>query len=75
MIKVACGRAHTVLLTDDGQALTLGHNGYGQCGRFIVENEDYKKQSTVHRIKLSSKIAQIYCGQDNRLVKMSQNVI
>ena len=62
---VACGRAHTVLLTEKDGVLTLGHNGYGQCGRHIVENEDYQRQSTVHQILIDAKIDQISCGQDH----------
>jgi len=63
----ACGRAHTVILTNTGDAFTLGHNGYGQCGRMLIENEDYRRQSTVHKIKIDEKINQIECGQDHSL--------
>lgn len=62
---VACGRAHTVILTEKDGALTLGHNGYGQCGRHIVENEDYQRQSTVHNIRIDAKISKVACGQDH----------
>lgn len=64
--QVACGRAHTVILTNTGNAFTLGHNGYGQCGRTIVENEDYQKQSIVHQIDIEEKVSQVVCGQDHR---------
>ncbi len=62
---VACGRAHTLVLTGKSEVLTLGHNGYGQCGRHIVENEDYQRQSTVHTIQIDEKISQVACGQDH----------
>jgi alpha-tubulin suppressor-like RCC1 family protein len=62
---VACGRAHTLVLTGKSEVLTLGHNGYGQCGRHIVENEDYQRQSTVHTIRIDEKISQVACGQDH----------
>jgi len=65
--QVACGRAHTVILTNTGNAFTLGHNGYGQCGRTIVENEDYQKQSIVHQIDIEEKVSQVVCGQDHSL--------
>ena len=64
--KVACGRAHTVLLNKNGQAFTLGHNGYGQCGRPIVNNEDYTRQTTVNKIPIEEAVRQIVCGQDHR---------
>lgn len=64
--KAACGRAHTVMLTKTGKAFTLGHNGYGQCGRTTIENEDYQKQSTVHQVDIEEKVNQIVCGQDHR---------
>ena len=66
IVQAACGRAHTVVLTKTGNVLTLGHNGYGQCGRAIIENEDYQRQSTVHQVKIEEKFKQIVCGQDHR---------
>lgn len=66
VIDIACGRAHTVVLTEREGAFTLGHNGYGQCGRPIVENEDYQRRSLVHQIKSDVKFTQVVCGQDHR---------
>ena len=63
--RVSCGRAHTLLLTESGTVLTLGHNGYGQCGRPIVASEDYKCQSTIHSIQIDEKISSVCCGQDH----------
>lgn len=62
---IACGRAHTLVLTEKAGVLTLGNNAYGQCGRHIIEDEDYQRQSTVHQIVINDKISQVYCGQDH----------
>ena len=39
--KLACGRAHSLVLTNTGSVLSLGDNAYGQCGRPVIEEEDY----------------------------------
>lgn len=44
----------------------LGNNSYGQCGRQIIENEDYSKLRNVNNITLDSDISKIVCGQDHR---------
>ena len=66
VVGIACGRAHTVILSEKDGVFTLGHNGYGQCGRPIIENEDYHRERTAHRIKCEEKFSNIVCGQDHR---------
>lgn len=68
VVKVAAGRAHSVILTDNEGVFTLGNNAYGQCGRTIVENEDYTVFREMHRIEeLRDKaVESIVCGQDHR---------
>ena len=68
VIGVDCGRAHTVVLTAKDGVFTLGHNGYGQCGRKIIEGEDYQRQATVHRIKTEEEFTGVVCGQDHTYV-------
>lgn len=65
---IDCGRAHTVVTTAKDGVFTLGHNGYGQCGRKIIECEDYQRQSTVHRIKTEEEFTGVVCGQDHTYV-------
>lgn len=63
---IACGRAHTLLLTDKEGVFSLGNNSYGQCGRPIVDHEIYSHSSVVHRIKyLPENIVKVVCGQDH----------
>ena len=33
--EIACGHAHTVLLTEDGEVLSCGSNERGQCGQDV----------------------------------------
>ncbi|XP_060066382.1 RCC1-like G exchanging factor-like protein [Ylistrum balloti] len=66
--QVACGRAHTILLTNNEGVYSLGNNAYGQCGRTIVEGEVYRHSSQIHRIKdLPDKVTKVVCGQDHTL--------
>ncbi|CAG0906173.1 unnamed protein product, partial [Darwinula stevensoni] len=62
------GRAHTLILTEDGIVWSLGNNGYGQCCRPIIKDEDYLKSSTIHLIHgpwdSDDPITNVTCGQD-----------
>uniref|UniRef100_A0A8P4KM97 RCC1 like n=1 Tax=Dicentrarchus labrax TaxID=13489 RepID=A0A8P4KM97_DICLA len=42
VVQVACGRAHSLVLTDQEGVFSMGNNAYGQCGRRIVEDEVYR---------------------------------
>lgn len=63
---VAAGRAHTLVLTNTDDVYALGSNSYGQCGRPIIENEDFSKLRNVNNIILDDGISKIICGQDHR---------
>ncbi len=55
--------------------ICLGNNAYGQCGRPIIEHEDYFNNRVVHKVKgpwsdeaeSEERLEDIYCGQDHRL--------
>ncbi|OWR43220.1 Williams-Beuren syndrome chromosomal region 16 protein [Danaus plexippus plexippus] len=66
---LAAGRAHTVILTDNEGVFTLGNNAYGQCGRKINPQEEYKGSMVSHNIKHLGKenIKSVCCGQDHSL--------
>ncbi|GCB72038.1 hypothetical protein scyTo_0001797 [Scyliorhinus torazame] len=42
VVQVSCGRAHSLLLTDNEGVFSMGNNAYGQCGRRIVDSEIYR---------------------------------
>lgn len=67
IIKLSAGRAHSLILTNEGLFL-LGNNAYGQCGRPIIQDEDYSKSNYIHHIIDidGKKIVDIECGQDHR---------
>jgi len=67
VISVGAGRAHTVIVTDQGSVLTLGNNAYGQCGRAIVENENYSGNRVVNTIPHldGEKAKEVECGMDH----------
>ncbi|CAH0562032.1 unnamed protein product [Brassicogethes aeneus] len=69
ILKLSAGRAHCMALTDEGVYLQ-GNNSYGQCGRKILENEDYLASSYVNHIPNvdGKKICDVQCGQDHSLL-------
>lgn len=64
IIRCSAGRAHLLCLADDGRVFTLGNNSYGQCGRPVIEDENYGQSSLVHVID-EEPISDIHCGQDH----------
>lgn len=64
--KVAAGRAHLVVLTDEGLFL-FGNNAYGQCARKIIQHEKYMGSKIINRVeKIDGKeVVDITCGQDH----------
>ncbi|KAJ3589828.1 hypothetical protein NHX12_010669 [Muraenolepis orangiensis] len=68
VVQVACGRAHSLVLTDKEGVFSMGNNAYGQCGRSIVEDEVYSGSHIIHKIEgFDSKVIQVTCGQDHSL--------
>ncbi|EZA47607.1 Williams-Beuren syndrome chromosomal region 16 protein-like protein, partial [Ooceraea biroi] len=69
VLGMAAGRAHLLVLTTEG-LFTLGNNAYGQCGRPIVFNEDYKKSVIVHHVPdiKGNKITAVTAGQDHSVL-------
>ncbi|XP_065218317.1 RCC1-like G exchanging factor-like protein [Planococcus citri] len=69
IIKVGAGRAHSIALTDKEGVFSLGNNAFGQCGRPVVEDEDYSMFRDTHKIKEldNLSIVDVVCGQDHTL--------
>ena len=67
VVALAAGRAHSLVLTSGQRVLSLGNNGYGQCGRGVVESEDYLRNQVVHVMEVD-KVKSIVCGQDHSLM-------
>lgn len=65
--KVAAGRAHSAVLTDEGLFL-FGNNAYGQCGREVVPDENYSAINYINHIEDidGKEITDVECGQDHR---------
>lgn len=70
-VKVAAGRAHSVVLAKNGAVFTLGNNAYGQCARPVVEDEEYFPSKLIHRLSPADfhgqKVSNLVCGQDHSL--------
>ncbi|XP_014229550.1 RCC1-like G exchanging factor-like protein [Trichogramma pretiosum] len=69
VLGLAAGRAHLLVLTDEG-VYALGHNGYGQCGRPIIEDEEYLKSKAVNYIPniKGCSIKSVSAGQDHSML-------
>ncbi|XP_068456968.1 RCC1-like G exchanging factor-like protein [Clinocottus analis] len=68
VVQVACGRAHSLILTDQEGVFSMGNNAYGQCGRRIIEDEVYSGSHIIHKMKgFDSRVTQVACGQDHSL--------
>ncbi|XP_064838175.1 RCC1-like G exchanging factor-like protein isoform X1 [Oncorhynchus masou masou] len=68
VVQVACGRAHSLVLTDSEGVFSLGNNAYGQCGRKMVEDEVYSASHIIHKMEgFDSPVTQVVCGQDHSL--------
>lgn len=71
-IVAAAGRAHTVVLMDNGTVFTLGNNSYGQCGRKVIEEEKYAGSSLIHKVDAevlqNKKVVDVTCGQDHTML-------
>lgn len=68
LTHVACGRAHSVIVTDSEGVFTLGNNAYGQCGRKIIDNEEHRGSQVINKIKFEKNVKQAVCGQDHTLL-------
>jgi len=67
--KVAAGRAHSLVLTNKGSVLSLGNNAYGQCGRPVIEQENYFLNRVVHRLRAPEVVTDATCGQDHTILR------
>ncbi|KAK5616304.1 RCC1-like G exchanging factor-like protein [Crenichthys baileyi] len=71
VVQVSCGRAHSLVLTDQEGVFSMGNNAYGQCGRTIVEEEVYREPRIHGSNPCSTGVARLFsgvaCGQDHSL--------
>lgn len=58
IIKVACGDAHTLALSEDGVVYAWGQNAYGQLGNGI----DYDDYLEPVKLQFPEKIVYVSCG-------------
>ena len=72
IVDIAAGRAHSLILTSEGNVFSFGHNGYGQCGRPVIENEKYSGSKLFHNVEVPEKIARVFAGQDHNIL-LSEN--
>lgn len=78
--SIAAGRAHSVLLSSEGIVYTLGNNSFGQCGRMIVQDEEYGASHIINRLNKTAfgcddRVENAVCGQDHSLFLMESGRI
>jgi alpha-tubulin suppressor-like RCC1 family protein len=76
IIGIACGRTHSLIGTRTS-VYAIGNNSLGQCGRTIIENEDYANCDIVHRVALptDSDVVQVVAGFDTSFVLLADGRI
>lgn len=75
-VKVGCGRAHTVVITDNEGVFSLGNNSYGQCGVPAELNAKEYSILKVHKIEdISDNIKEVVCGQDHTMLLTSDGKV
>ena len=67
VVKVSAGRTHSLALTNLGRVMSWGNNCYGQCGRPIIEDENYFINQVIHVMSVDN-VVDIVCGQDHSLL-------
>lgn len=66
IVQAACGRAHSMILAENGSVFSMGDNSFGQCGRPIQEKEEYFGKKTITKVNhIPSNIERVECGQDH----------
>uniref|UniRef100_A0A1E1XBA0 Putative e3 ubiquitin-protein ligase herc3 n=1 Tax=Amblyomma aureolatum TaxID=187763 RepID=A0A1E1XBA0_9ACAR len=68
ILRVACGRSHSVVLTDNEGAFSFGNNSFGQCGRPVIQDESPESYAVPRQVQgIPEKIIDVVCGQDHTL--------
>lgn len=75
-LKVGCGRAHTVVVTDNEGVFSLGNNSYGQCGVPAELNAKENSILKVHKVEgIGKNIKEVVCGQDHTMLLSSEGKV
>ncbi|XP_008544821.1 RCC1-like G exchanging factor-like protein [Microplitis demolitor] len=76
VLGLAAGRAHSLILTTEG-VFTLGNNAYGQCGRSIIDDENYHESHVIFHIPeiKGQRIAAVTAGQDHSIFLTEQGQV
>jgi alpha-tubulin suppressor-like RCC1 family protein len=63
--KVATGRCHSVMLSDEGHVFTFGHQEFGQLGNGVINKDQISEVPTRVDSLLKQKVVDISCGLDH----------
>lgn len=76
ILRVACGRSHSIVLTDKEGAFSFGNNSFGQCGRPVVPDESPESCATPRQVQgIPGKITDVVCGQDHTLFLTGEGAV
>ncbi|XP_029468341.1 RCC1-like G exchanging factor-like protein isoform X2 [Rhinatrema bivittatum] len=76
VLQVSCGRAHSLILTNNEGVFSMGNNSYGQCGRKVIEGETYSESQLIHRVEeFDGRVVQVACGQDHSLFRTDKGEV
>lgn len=76
VLRIACGRSHSVVLTDKEGVFSFGNNSFGQCGRPVVPDESPESTATPRRVQgIPGQIVDVVCGQDHTLFLTAEGAV
>ncbi|XP_067139965.1 RCC1-like G exchanging factor-like protein [Centruroides vittatus] len=75
IINIACGHAHTIVVTDKEGIFSLGNNSFGQCGYPIVEDEIYFGKKQINKVRGVDNITHAICGEDQTIFLNSKGEV
>lgn len=75
--SAACGRAHTIIVTEDGRCYTIGLNGTGQLGNADMPQSTFHYESTWQTVALPSdeRVVSVAAGADFSIFACESGVI
>jgi len=66
-VKVSTGRCHSVVLSDEGNVFTFGHQEFGQLGNGKIDKERISELPTRIDSLLKEKVIDVSCGLDHTI--------
>jgi alpha-tubulin suppressor-like RCC1 family protein len=71
--KVATGRCHSVVVSEEGHVFTFGHQEFGQLGNGVIDKDKINEVPTRLDSLVKEKVVDVACGLDHTIVLTAKN--